>query len=135
MRKARFSMTPLGREWVEKAEADIATARRELAVTESPNYDAVCFHAQQCAEKYLKGLLQDKGIEFPKTHDLVELMGLAAETDPPLEELRDHLQFLSEFSVDVRYPGVSADEAMAREALDIAQEVRRRARRLLGLES
>lgn len=41
-------------EWVAKAEGDFATAWRELAATESPNYDAVCFHAQQCAEKYFK---------------------------------------------------------------------------------
>jgi len=33
-------------EWVEKAEGDLRTARREIAITEGPNYDAVCFHAQ-----------------------------------------------------------------------------------------
>jgi HEPN domain-containing protein len=37
-------------EWVEKAEGDWHTAGRELKATEFPNYDAVCFHAQQCAD-------------------------------------------------------------------------------------
>ena len=40
-------MKPLTREWVEKGEADWNTARRELRVRKSPNFDAVCFHAQQ----------------------------------------------------------------------------------------
>ena len=42
------------REWVAKAEADYATAQRELCVKSSPNYDGVCFHAQQCVEKLMK---------------------------------------------------------------------------------
>jgi HEPN domain-containing protein len=33
-------------------------------------FDTVCFHAQQCAEKYLKALLLQAGSEPPKTHDL-----------------------------------------------------------------
>ena len=32
-------------EWVEKAEGDFATAEREVVVSQSPNYDAVCFHS------------------------------------------------------------------------------------------
>jgi HEPN domain-containing protein len=35
-------------EWVSKAEGDYATAARELRATESPNYDAACFHAEHC---------------------------------------------------------------------------------------
>ena len=41
-------------EWVNKAEGDFATAQREIQVENMPNYDAVCFHSQQCLEKYLK---------------------------------------------------------------------------------
>lgn len=47
-------MTPLTREWVMKADGDYATASRELRARKQPNYDAACFHAQQCAEKDLK---------------------------------------------------------------------------------
>jgi HEPN domain-containing protein len=63
-------MKPITAEWVEKAEGDFATARRELEIDVNPNFDAVCFHAQQCAEKYLKARLIEAGIRFPKTHDL-----------------------------------------------------------------
>jgi len=66
-------MTPIASEWIGKAEGDFATAKRELAATDNPNYDAVCFHAQQCAEKYLKAFLQEANITFPKTHDLANL--------------------------------------------------------------
>jgi HEPN domain-containing protein len=37
-------MKPETAEWVEKAEGDFRTARRELFAPDSPNYDAVCFH-------------------------------------------------------------------------------------------
>jgi hypothetical protein len=45
-----FSMKPLSNEWVDKSEGDFATANREVRVRKAPNYDAGCFHAQQCAE-------------------------------------------------------------------------------------
>jgi HEPN domain-containing protein len=52
-------MRPETAEWVEKAEGDFRTAGREKNSAEHPNYDAACFHAQQCAEKYLKARLVD----------------------------------------------------------------------------
>lgn len=55
-------MNPLTLEWIDKAEGDFATAGREIRVRKLPNYDAVCYHAQQCAEKYLKALLQEANI-------------------------------------------------------------------------
>jgi HEPN domain len=47
-------MNPLTQEWIDKAEGDFRTATREIQVTQDPSYDGVCFHAQQCVEKYLK---------------------------------------------------------------------------------
>ena len=62
-------------EWVKKAKGDVGTAKREAKVKEEvTNWDAVCFHAQQAVEKYLKGLLQQNGIVFSKTHDLSVLI-------------------------------------------------------------
>jgi HEPN domain-containing protein len=55
-------MQPITLEWIAKAEADFATAQRELGVTDRPNYDGVCFHAQQCVEKDLKAFLQESNI-------------------------------------------------------------------------
>lgn len=69
-------MNPLTEEWVIKAESDRATAERELRVSTEPNFDAVCFHSQQCVEKYFKALLHEAKIPFPRTHDLSDLLNL-----------------------------------------------------------
>jgi HEPN domain-containing protein len=59
---------------VEKAEGDFQTAQREMRARKSPNFDSATFHAQQCAEKYLKARLQEAGVNFPHTHDLESLL-------------------------------------------------------------
>ncbi len=64
-------MKRLTLEWIEKAESDFHLLEREIRARKNPSYDAVCFHAEQCAEKYLKGRLTEAKIAFPKTHDLV----------------------------------------------------------------
>ncbi len=61
----------LARGWFRKGDSDLNTARI-LAVSEGP-YDTACFHAQQAAEKYLKGFLSFVGQPFPFTHNLEEL--------------------------------------------------------------
>ena len=43
------------RRWLSKAESDLTAARRLLEA--GGPYDAVCFHAQQAAEKGLKAVL------------------------------------------------------------------------------
>jgi HEPN domain-containing protein len=128
-------MKPLTREWVEKAEGDFTTATRELRARKSPNYDAVCFHAQQCAEKYLKARLQEAELPFGRTHNLTALLDLLTPIEPTWELLRPHLRTLTVFAVEVRYPGESADKAEARESLALCREVRRRVRSSLGLET
>jgi HEPN domain-containing protein len=70
-------MKPLTREWIDKAEGDFATARREIRIRKAPNYDAVCFHAQQCVEKYLKARLQEADLSFGRTHDLSRVVEFA----------------------------------------------------------
>ena len=128
-------MKPLTSEWVEKAEGDFATASREIRVRKSPNYDAVCFHAQQCAEKYIKALLQEAEVPFGKTHHLVALLELVLTVEQSWELLRPQMQSLSAYSVSVRYPGEATDKAMAREALHIARAIRSRIRGKLGLSA
>jgi HEPN domain-containing protein len=61
-------MKPLTAEWAQKAEGDFTVAQKMLRARKNPVYDAVCFHAQQCAEKYLKAFLQEHERNIPKTH-------------------------------------------------------------------
>jgi len=124
-------MKPLTREWLDKAEGDLATARRELRARKFPNYDAACFHAQQCAEKYLKAYLQEHDCEFGKTHNLSLLLDKVVAITPILEFFRTTLQVLTSFAVDYRYPAESADKAMAAEAVKLCMEVRDKFRELL----
>lgn len=88
-------MNQLTQEWVDKAESDFRTAKREIQVTQDPSYDGVCFHAQQCVEKYLKGYLQEINIGFPKTHDLVVLLDLSIPTEPQWNQFRSRLRLLT----------------------------------------
>jgi HEPN domain-containing protein len=127
-------MKPLTSEWVEKAEGDFATAKREIRVRKTPNFDAVCFHAQQCAEKYLKALLQEADLPFGKTHHLISLLDLVLSIYTSWELFRPHLQNLNAYSVSIRYPGESADKVVARDALKLANIVRSEARKALGLQ-
>ncbi len=92
-------------EWVNKAEGDFHTAQREVRARKHPNYDAACFHAQQCAEKYLKARLIEAGISFPKTHDLNLLLNLVLPIEPLWESYRWSLNLLLDYAVGYRYPG------------------------------
>jgi len=103
-------------EWVAKAEGDFAIMERECQVTENPNYDGICFHAQQCAEKYLKARLCEVDITFSKIHDLVALLDQVLEVEPTWESFREDLAYLSDFAVTFRYPGESADAESAIDA-------------------
>ncbi len=126
-------MKPVTQEWVDKAEGDWAVAGREIRVRKSPNYDAACFHAQQCAEKYLKGQLQEESIPVPKTHDLGKLLDLLLPTHSLWAALQLALDTLSVYAVDFRYPGDSADKEEARKAVKLCRSVRETVRLSLGL--
>lgn len=114
-------MKDLTKEWIKKAEKDAGTARREAAVEIDANWDAVCFHAQQAVEKYLKGILQEIEKPFSKTHDLSVLLDLILPEFPELNVLADDLEWLSAFAVEFRYPGEEALEEDAKHALAIME--------------
>jgi HEPN domain-containing protein len=126
-------MNEVIREWTAKAEGDFATAKREMASPENPNFDAVCFHAEQCAEKYLKALLIASGVTPPKVHDLAVLDHLLSPVRPdwrwPVEELR----LLTRAAVVFRYPGESAGHEEAAIALDVCTRMREQFRLLLKI--
>jgi HEPN domain-containing protein len=127
-------MKPTTAEWVAKAEGDFAVMERESQVVEWPNYDAVCFHAQQCAEKYLKARLCEADATFGKTHDLVALLDQVLDNEPSWEGSRRELAYLSDFAVSFRYPGESADRDSALETQKACRVFRAAARRSLRLD-
>jgi HEPN domain-containing protein len=126
-------MKPMTSEWVAKAEGDFGTMERESRVRKNPNYDAICFHAQQCAEKYLKARLCEGGIEFAKVHDLVALLEQVLAIEPLWEGYRRDLAYLTAFAVSARYPGDSADRVSATDARRRCRAFRRAVRESLGI--
>lgn len=120
------------REWIDKAEGDRKVARREIQTTDSV-WNVVCFLAQQCAEKYLKGFLEEHNIAFQKTHDLLFLLNSSGGLLSELDLLRPQLAHLSTFGIATRYPGTQADEEAAEDAIQITEVVRTVVRAKLGL--
>lgn len=122
-------------EWIEKAEGDFTTASREWRARKSRNHDAVCFHAQQCIEKYLKALLQKHGISFGKTHDLVILIKALLKRYPIWAASVEDMDVLSQYAVFFRYPGESATRGDAQRAMALARKYRTEARQVLGIKT
>ena len=126
-------MKPATNEWVSKAEGDFATAGREIRARKMPNYDAVCFHCQQCAEKYLKAILQENEMRIPKIHNLLELLAMILKFDGSYAFLKADLDVLEEFSVRYRYPGDTAEIEEAKSAYAAVKTVRNFVRGKLGV--
>ena len=117
-------MNEVVKEWKYKAEGDYTTALREYRARKSPNYDAACFHAQQCIEKYLKGFLQTHTVNFSKTHSLPVLLDQCLKFQPMWEVLRNDMNDLTRYAVQFRYPGESADKKEARTSIKIMKRCR-----------
>ena len=121
-------------EWVAKAEGDFATAGRELRPRTAPNYDAVCFHSQQCAEKYLKAFLTDHLIRFERTHVLKDLLGLCLQVDKNFGKITDDLESLEGYAVAIRYPGATVSVELAEDAFKATKRIRAFARKKLKIK-
>jgi HEPN domain-containing protein len=125
-------MQPATLEWIAKAEGDYTSALREFRARKNPNYDASCFHAQQCVEKYMKACLQEKCIRFEKTHDLIRLMSLIPE-NIVLQSARERIAELSAASVEFRYPGEIASKEDAKNAIATCQLLRTELQCMIGM--
>lgn len=116
-------------QWVEKAEEDLTTAEHTLLIREGCPLSTVCFHAQQCAEKYLKALLTYHSIATPRSHDLLELLPMVP-ADLGLGGHLNDLASINRFSFESRYPGDwdPIERRDAEEAVAIAKRPREESR-------
>jgi HEPN domain-containing protein len=113
------------RQWVEKAEEDLLTSEHALTLRDHCPVGTICFHAQQCVEKYLKGLLAFHSVPFPKSHDLLEILTLVPES-AGLRLQPTEIGVLNRYSVEARYPGDW--EPLTREDAEGAVTLARKAR-------
>lgn len=111
-------------EWVAKAEEDYRTLEELYKKSPSGFATTICFHAQQCAEKYLKALLTKHGIEPPWIHTLETLLDLVISKTPELDKYRVMLAELTPYATEYRYPGRVADEEDAEVCVEVIRKLR-----------
>ncbi len=128
-----LGMKPETKEWVEKAERDLASAYWQMRALD-PNWDPIAFLAQQCVEKYLKAFLEEHNILFPKTHDLTELLKSDRRGVVRIGLLSPRFETIVRFRCPApRYPGTRTLRWDAEEAIRIAEQVRKVVRAKLNL--
>ena len=126
-------MNALIQEWIKKAEGDFVSATGLLGLELDNVSDSICFHCQQCVEKYMKAYLQSQAIEFSRTHDLIELLSLCKQGDDSFSTLLPHLQALNSYSVETRYPGRFTSLEEAQGAVETMKTARDFIRPKMGL--
>ena len=120
-------------EWIEKAEADYKSAVALQRRRNEPLPDIVCYHCQQCVEKYLKAYLIAQGSTPPRIHDLEDLLHLCALYDATLTARLPLVHVLNPYGVLIRYPGMTATVAEAQAAVHATRRLRTSLRRTLEL--
>ena len=124
------------RDWMRQAERDVLHARNAL---EDGDYEWACFAAQQSAEKALKALYEDQGLEA-RGHSILGLIKGLADLYPVPEEFYPFARILTRYYIEARSPnGLPEgapfeyfDREMAQEAVDAAEAILRWCRDHLG---
>ena len=121
------------REWIAKAEEDYTVATTLARPRKRPLWGPVCFHAQQCVEKYLKARSNEASLPVHKTHDLEHLLTQLLAIEPLWAAFMPALKNLTDAAVLPRYPGNIFTKSEAQRALKTAKAFRKEARLSLGL--
>ena len=116
----------LVRQWIGKGDIDYKTAER-LLDDDDPIRESIAFHCQQAVEKYLKGVLVSRQVEFPKTHSIGRLLDLISAFAPALAAFLADTVALTPFGVQGRYPGEFAEVLRGQEQalFKLAKKARR----------
>jgi len=120
-------------EWLAKAEEDYRTMEELHSKSPSGFANSICFHAQQCAEKYLKALITKHGLEPPWLHALESLLDLVVSKIPELEKYRAELAELTPYATEYRYPGKVADQEDAKVCVETIRKFREDIRSVLNI--
>ena len=113
--------------WLMKADNDLKTGKDELA-SKNPATDTVCFHMQQCVEKYLKAFLVSEGKEISKTHNLAFILQRCVEIDRDFIKIRNSgADELTIYAVSARYPDDFYMPSLkeSKKALRIAEKIKK----------
>jgi len=127
-------MNPLTHDWVKKAEEDFLVASLLMRRKKPLLFNGICFHCQQCVEKYFKARLHEEKIPFPKTHDLVLLLELLEAVEPLWVAYIPIARNMTNYAANFRYPGENATLTEAKLALKNCKSLRAEVRRSLGFK-
>lgn len=117
---------------LEKAANDLIAA--DVILDSGMALDTVGFHAQQAVEKSLKAMLSYYGVEYPRRHDLSELLTMVLEIVPDMVQFQSVILPLNPYAIDVRYDDAArVREEDAVQALEAAGRVYRYICHQLGL--
>jgi HEPN domain-containing protein len=112
--------------WIAKAENDLKIGTHEMTF-QDPATDAICFHAQQCVEKYLKAYLVFHQQFFRKTHDIKEITNLCKVIDQDFDFLFEiKANEMTIYATELRYADdfVMPSIEETQEAIVIAEKVK-----------
>jgi HEPN domain-containing protein len=85
-------MKPEAQAWLTIAREDMAAAELLL---ERNLHRMVCLHSQQAVEKTLKALLTECGVEFKRTHNIVDLLFLLTAQGVAVDVSHEEAGFLN----------------------------------------
>lgn len=118
-------VTDYVKNWLLRAYEDLAVIE---AITKEKHFfpNPVCFHAQQAAEKYLKGFLAYNDLHVRKIHDLEALVKECEKIDESFKTLNESIVFLNQFYVESCYPDdrIEVSDKDAKKAYDAAMTVK-----------
>lgn len=109
-------------EWLDFARGDLSYARLGKKDPSIP-LNLVAFHAQQALEKAIKALLVHRQTDFPKTHDIEELLGVLRQSGAVWPNELEAVIELTPLAVQTRYPGFDdpLDATEVLEAIRLAE--------------
>ena len=111
------------RKWIQFADEDLRLAEHALQMSSGCPYRLIAYHAQQCAEKYIKAFLVYHEIDFPYTHNLRKLLRFCGEG---LSTDLEQADTLTPFAVTTRYPGLDEEVSLAEatSAIELSKTVK-----------
>jgi HEPN domain-containing protein len=121
----------LARRFLALADRDIR-AFRKLSDDLEIDDEVVGFHAQQAVEKCLKAVLAKHRVEVRRTHDLQVLIELLAQNNLPSPPLREGIDTLGPFAVELRYDLMVTEPLDREQARKVTESVRRWAEQQLS---
>ena len=115
--------TGMPEEWLRRAKSNLVRAKQVKPA--GAYWEDLCFDTEQAAEKAVKAILTHRKVQFPKIHDIGELLSLLDQSGEKIPEEIWWVDDLTQYAVETRYPGPAepVTQKEYREAVKMAERV------------